>query len=213
MIKSNRTKRRKTQEELSTVYSIYSNSNEKINFIENKNTETDNISINESFEMLPSCNPENTLLSTLPIIQSQSNYEHIHFNPQLINCAQTSLNESVDNQINTILTLEDTHSFREELSIWAVQCNVPHATVDKLLKLMKKHTNINTTNLPLDSRTLLNTPSSNTINIRSIDPGQYSHFGLTSGILRYALSSLSEIKIAVGIDGPFTMFKKFSQTY
>lgn len=61
---------------------------------------------------------------------------------------------------------------------------------------MKKYTNI-----PFDSRTLLNTPSSVSANIRSVNPGKYSHFGLKTVILRYASFNLSEIKVVIGIDG------------
>lgn len=200
MIKSDRTKRRKTQEELKTIYNVYSstnsNTNVEINLMAHHNTENDTLSTNESIETMSSCYPDNTLPLKL-----QSYNQHLNFNRKIINCSQTSSNKSMDNHMSTSLPLENTHSFKDELSFWAVQCNVPLTTVDKLLKLMKQHTNINTTNLPLDSRTLLNTPLSKTINIRNIDPGKYSHFGLTPGILRYALLNLSELQIAVGIDG------------
>lgn len=46
------------------------------------------------------------------------------------------------------------NSFNENLGIWVVECNIPNATVNKLLKLMKKQDNINTQDLPYDSRTL-----------------------------------------------------------
>lgn len=37
--------------------------------------------------------------------------------------------------------------------------------------------------------------------IRTLKPGTYHHFGLASGIKKYAPENLVELKIAVGIDG------------
>jgi len=201
MIKSNRSKRRKTQEELRTIYyNIYSNTNDNTYVRENNNNIN---STNPESLQIPLCETDN-----LSSLQLPSNNQHFNCIQQVTNYSSTSPNESIDNQINNISAVslensQNTHSFREELNSWAVQCNVPHATIDKLLKLMKQHKNINTTDLPLDSRTLLKTPRSISINnnVRSVHPGQYSHFGLTAGILRYALPSLSEIKISIGIDG------------
>lgn len=56
--------------------------------------------------------------------------------------------------------------------------------------------------MPYDSRTLLTTPKSTGSDIISVNPGKYFHFGLESGLLRYAPSSLNDtIKVAIGIDG------------
>lgn len=198
MIKSNRSKRRKTQEELRTIYNIYSNTNNNTYVRENN----DNMySTNPESLQIPLCETDN-----LSSLQLPSNNQHFNCIQQVTNYSSTSPNESINNISAVYLeNNQNSHSFREELNSWAVQCNVPHATIDKLLKLMKQHKNINTTDLPLDSRTLLKTPRSisinNNVRSRSVHPGQYSHFGLTAGILRYALPSLSEIKISIGIDG------------
>lgn len=69
-----------------------------------------------------------------------------------------------------------------------------------MLKIFKKHKNINTSNLPIDSRSLLATPKSTGSKIVAVNPGKYFHFGLESGLLRYT-SSMDEIKVAIGIDG------------
>lgn len=197
MIKSNRSKRRKTKEELKTIYNIYSNTN-------------DNTYVRENNDNIYSTNPESLQISlcetdNLSSLQLPSNNQHFNCIQQVTNYSSTSTNESINNISAVFLeNSQNSHSFREELNSWAVQCNVSHATVDKLLKLMKQHKNINTTDLSLDSRTLLlKTPRTISINnnIRSVHPGQYSHFGLTAGILRYALPSLSEIKISISIDG------------
>lgn len=199
MIKSDRSKRRKKQEELRRIHNIYFNNDiNETNLIENN--ENNIVSSNESpprSPQMPSYSIENK--SPLELPSSKQNLNFIQPLIQPINC--TSQNQIGNNITITSKTVESLVSFKEGLSIWAVQCNVPHATIDKLLKLMKKYTNINTENIPFDSRTLLNTPSSVRANIRSVNPGKYSHFGLKTGILRHASYNLSEIKVVIGIDG------------
>lgn len=87
------------------------------------------------------------------------------------------------------------------LGRWAVECAVPHITVNKLLKILKYKANLEF--LPKDCRTLLYTQSTKLLNLREINPGIYYHFGLRNGIVRYSsIIPLSEcIKIAVGVDG------------
>lgn len=70
-----------------------------------------------------------------------------------------------------------------------------------MLKVLKKNKHIYTDNLPNDSRSLLTTPKSTGLKLLPVNPGKYFHFGLESGLLRYATSNLSEIKVAIGIDG------------
>jgi len=193
MIKSDRTKRRKVQQELHTIYNVYSNTETVTNLMMDEN----NTSTNESLHM-PFCSTDNELSTFTQFSHNNQNFNFTHAEN---NTSSISQNESISNQIINSSTTEIINSFKDDLSIWAVQCNVSHSTIDKLLKLLKKYTNISTINLPLDSRTLLNTPCSNKLNVRSVDPGQYSHLGLKAGILRYASPNLSEIKIAIGIDG------------
>lgn len=69
------------------------------------------------------------------------------------------------------------------------------------MKVLKKNKHIYTDNLPNDSRSLLITPKSTGLKLLPVNPGKYFHFGLESGLLRYATSNLSEIKVAIGIDG------------
>lgn len=159
--------------------------------------ENNTSSTNESLHM-PFCSTQYELPT---FTQFSHNNQNLNFTQTVINTSSASQNESISNPIINSSTIEIINSFRDDLSVWAVQCNVSNSTIDKLLKIMKKSTNISTINLPLDSRTLLNTPCSNKLNVRSVIPGHYSHFGLKTGILRYASSNLSEIKIAIGIDG------------
>lgn len=53
---------------------------------------------------------------------------------------------------------------------------------NKLLKIMKKRGTLNTENLPNDCKTLLQTPTTISANIRNIDAGNYYHFELAAGI-------------------------------
>lgn len=69
------------------------------------------------------------------------------------------------------------------------------------MKVLKKNKHIYTDNLPNDSRSLLITPKSTGLKLLPVNPVKYFHFGLESGLLRYATSNLSEIKVALGIDG------------
>ncbi|CAL8072363.1 unnamed protein product [Calicophoron daubneyi] len=63
---------------------------------------------------------------------------------------------------------------------WVSQHNVPQATVSSLLcHLRKTHQG-----LPLDPRTLMNTPR--ITDLRSISPGKYGHYGLRQALERIA---------------------------
>lgn len=90
---------------------------------------------------------------------------------------------------------------KQSLSQWVVSCNVPQITVNKLLNILKF--DIPLTFLSKDCRTLLKTGSLKILNIREVNPGNYYHFGLKEGIIRYSsILSLSEhIMIAIGVDG------------
>lgn len=92
-----------------------------------------------------------------------------------------------------------------KLKHWALECDVSHSTLDKLLPILKNEEDYKSfQKLPLNSRTLLNSGSSATKNILNIYPGIYYHFGLSYGINRHLLKFKhedNEIKIVVGVDG------------
>lgn len=75
-------------------------------------------------------------------------------------------------------------SIKKSLSQWAVNCNVPQVTVNKLLTILKFETPL--TFLPKDCRTLLKSKSSKVLNIREVKPGNFYHFGLKKSIIRYS---------------------------
>ncbi|KAE9522896.1 hypothetical protein AGLY_016707 [Aphis glycines] len=78
---------------------------------------------------------------------------------------------------------------------------ITQSLINKLLNILKFETPL--TFLPKDCRTLLKTKSSKIINIREVQPGNYYHFGLKNGIIKYSLilPLNGHIKIAIGVDG------------
>jgi hypothetical protein len=88
---------------------------------------------------------------------------------------------------------------REELCIWAVECNIALSAVTRLLGIMRK---LNAS-LPSDARTLLKTRS--TVKTRAISGGEYCHIGLADGILTTLSQNTcnpgASIAIQVNVDG------------
>lgn len=87
-----------------------------------------------------------------------------------------------------MLTPIENNSFESDLGFWATECNIPQITVNKLLKLMKRHEVIKTKKLPKYCRTLLGGPKLTIGNIRIVTPGRYYHFGLKNGIITFFIS-------------------------
>lgn len=210
IVKSQRSKRRKLKEELSVIQNIYS-------------SEVCNVVVTESHRESPMFNDDITLIPSSTDVPDQNisvaldtSTEHSPistlFNENVRQSSSDNLSENKDNfhsTYNEKVALQNASSkatcFKNILSLWALECNVPQVTLNKLLKLtlklMKEHEVIYTKNLPLDSRTLLNTPKSNQNPIRSVNPGHYYHFGLAEQIQRFAPHNLTEIKVVIGIDG------------
>lgn len=69
--------------------------------------------------------------------------------------------------------------FTEKLKIWAIEGQVTHTTLNKLLKLLKSHGH---ESLPLDSRTLLSTPRK--IELQEMGTGSFWYAGIESCIVR-----------------------------
>ena len=88
------------------------------------------------------------------------------------------------------------------LHIWATQCNVPQITFTLLLQTLNQYL---TTNLPLDSRTLLKLPR--TVEVREKCGGEYIYLGIESGIVRIisnfrkSFENLNVIKFHLNMDG------------
>lgn len=103
------------------------------------------------------------------------------------------IHEEYKNQVNTCI--------KSNLAMWAVTCRVPHATLGKLLEVLKRCSNIN---VPKDPRTLLKTPIKN--HIIEVSCGKYQHYGIERGIknvlagLNTPLTLPSVLKIGINID-------------
>lgn len=116
-----------------------------------------------------------------------------------------------DNEFSSkeMLASIENNSFETDLGCWATECNVPLITVNKLLKLMKRYELIKTEKLPQYCRTLLAGCKLKIGNIRKVIPGRYYHFGLKNGIKTLSSTKLTEINLAIGVDGlPLTKSSK-----
>jgi len=126
-----------------------------------------------------------------------------------------SLNNPIDNEtehnFDTDRNTDDIFSIRYMIAKWAIDFNIPHNAINSLLSSLRKHSCFS--ELPKDSRTILNTNNKSIFMnnmIKSVNPGQYYHFGLKNGIIsNYNFLPLVSsdnpsqniIKVAVGIDG------------
>lgn len=98
--------------------------------------------------------------------------------------------------------VEETARMKKSLAEWVIQCNVPRSHVNNLLRRLKSDCGLN---VPIDSRTLLNTMRSKP-SLRSVTPGQYAHFGLAKGLLTLMSyhkihSTITKIRIIIHVDG------------
>jgi hypothetical protein len=74
-------------------------------------------------------------------------------------------------------------SFQDKLANWAIENNINHSSLSKLLTILKEHPCHSS--LPLDARTLLRTPRATVV--KDMAPGKFCYFGLLSAI-KIALS-------------------------
>lgn len=65
--------------------------------------------------------------------------------------------------------------FSDGLREWAIESGVSQKSLTQLLHLHREH---GFRDLPLDARTLLNTPRSNTFKVQNLSSGKYVHYGL-----------------------------------
>lgn len=103
-------------------------------------------------------------------------------------------------------------SLASSLAEWAVKNRITHSALNSLLSILKPMHN----ELPLDSRTLLNTPRSITTKI--VEPGSYFHFGLQKCIENLlckhsSIETLNRVEIFINIDGLPLSKSSQSQVY
>lgn len=139
---------------------------------------------NKNTDMFEQCENDDTL-------EQWNEYSSSH--------SQSSVSDN--EQDNVICKNRNTEStVPHDLAVWAVEHQVTHTTLRALLKILKKHPCFET--LPLDARTLLQTPRQQVI--RTVLPGSYYHFGLSNSlrkILAFVENNINIIQITVNIDG------------
>jgi len=186
MIKSDRSKRRKTRQEINLLEEIYC-CNELVQNVSHGQT---NMPMESRIVSKNTSAVVNTI-SLLPLI-SEVPVDKLPVIPPIKSFVTPS--SILDS------SLSSTHfSMNEFLTNWAVKYNISHSAVNGLLKGLKEHTCFN--NLPVDSRTLFKIPSHISKEIRIVEPGLYHHFGLANGILKHAPTNINNIKVVIGIDG------------
>lgn len=97
----------------------------------------------------------------------------------------------------------DDNSFdlRKSLHFWAVECQVPHRHLTKLLQILRHFH----ADLPQDARTLLCTPTSTTV--REIgSKGEYCHIGVKNALLAVnknsnCLLAVDRVELQFNVDG------------
>lgn len=97
---------------------------------------------------------------------------------------------------------------------WAVNFKISQNALNGLLGILRQHTCFEY--LPKDSRTILQTKPINILNIHSVEPGNYRHFGLANAIKENIPLNLknnaSVIHIVAGIDGS-PLFKSTAEEF
>ena len=89
-------------------------------------------------------------------------------------------------------------SLRDEIALWALQFNISHIALNRLLCILRKIF----PDLPKDSRTVLQTCT--TVALQNIAGGFYYHFGLASGLISIVKEfgvHGDTIKLQINIDG------------
>ncbi|GAB1860479.1 hypothetical protein CAJAP_01558 [Camponotus japonicus] len=90
------------------------------------------------------------------------------------------INDIIDNNMNVINRSD--FNFKEQLKQWICDYNITYRATEALLKLLKNIKDVNELeDLPLDPRTLLNTPK-HTVT-REVSPGKYFHYGLENALI------------------------------
>lgn len=94
---------------------------------------------------------------------------------------------------------ESRGTLSDSLRDWALRFHITNIALSALLVILRTHLCFAT--LPLDSRTLLNTPS--VVTTEAVPPGLYSHIGISTGLQRI-LTKLKEtvytIELLIGTD-------------
>lgn len=161
--------------------------NGSLNDLDTNRSTNNKTSNNENFEnVIVSSNFQNDNYLTINAVSDFSN-------KVINNSSDTNINSSLDNQSN----------FMYELMKWATERHISHLALTELLHILSPYH----PELPLDSRTLLNTPSFTRIN--KLETGEFCYLGLNIALKnvlsqKYTQECLKPgetLKICFNIDG------------
>lgn len=119
-------------------------------------------------------------------------------------CSSSSSEDNDNDDSNSVWdeSCKGVSYFSSSIALWAVTCNVPQSTVNKLLVILRQHKCFE--NLSKGSRTILSTKWSSTLVARNIEPGIYYHFGIQNSFqqnVQNNLENITNIRIVVNVDG------------
>jgi len=199
--KSHRSRRRRIQEQLFTytsddfpiispnLYTIKDESCINLELLTNSEALPADVSnINSHFY-------PNTFFMENPYINNQQ----ISHSNQISCDIQCATQNYINYELDKGQPFDNISSMCSMLSEWTSNYNITHSALDGLLVILRKHSCFS--NMPRDSRTILQTKSIDNNCIQIIDSGKYYHFGLSSGIEDNFQHDVNEIKLVISIDG------------
>ena len=111
---------------------------------------------------------------------------------------------SLDSDESSSLDSEDEgNNLENDLATWALEENITHSAVNKLLKILKYHH----PSLPVDARTLLGTARSESVGVMEKAGGTYHYFGILNAMKptleanKCNLASGVCLELQVNVDG------------
>lgn len=137
---------------------------------------------------------ENVIVPTVPC--------EVHVDNCLVSESDESISANAQfAQLEHRDDLDDTTKLKRFLTEWSLTNHITHTALSALLQELKSHQCFS--KLPMDARTLLNTPLQYIV--KTIEPGEYIHFGLCNGIKESILENKTLtstiIEVAINIDG------------
>jgi len=198
---SKRTKQRKVHEELKSCTVGFSS---KENNTENSGpylVETSFSNSDHSGPSIMSQSKSNDINLNIDIINTDED-EELYYSSDEVSSSEIDENEWDENDDNPIDNLSH---FKFLIMNWAINCNIPQIALNKLLILLKKHKCFEA--FPKDSRTIMCKNIEKPLEIQTVVPGKYYHFGILNGIeqnFTECVKNDNKIEIIIGIDGlPF----------
>lgn len=192
---SKRTKQRRVQEELksSTIgynSEIYVEPSPVSSFNFSNSTCNDNSGPSVMFQS------KSSYLKSNADILDTDEYEKLYCSSDDdVSMCETDVDESHENY-------DDLSYFRFLIMNWAIDFNISQIALNELLTLLKKHKCFEV--LPKDSRTIMCKTTKDPLEIQTVVPGIYYHFGILNGIKQNFTERTEDnnkIEIVVGIDG------------